>query len=124
MHNHTSQHGLPADKRARESLYKAFDSNMEKIDRQAISQESKINKQYDAKRARAESRYRDPGLFGICILARNLTSKMEKIEKARDGALDKHKRKVQKKRSAQEEAIAILFAQSWQDRLDRLERLS
>ncbi|CAI0649717.1 unnamed protein product [Colletotrichum noveboracense] len=89
MHIQTPQNGTPAGQPVRESLYNAFDSNM-KIDRQAISQESKINKRYDAKRARAESKYKNPGVFDICILTRNLTSKMEKIEQARERALQKH----------------------------------
>ncbi|KAF4880520.1 hypothetical protein CGCSCA1_v000252 [Colletotrichum siamense] len=116
MHIQTPQHGAPASQPVRESLYNAFDSNMKKIDRQAISQESKINKRYDAKRARAESKYKNPGVFDICILTRNLTSKMEKIEQARERALQKHQYKIKMKRLAQEEILSSL-AHSWLYRL-------
>ncbi|KAI8300422.1 hypothetical protein K4K59_001608 [Colletotrichum sp. SAR11_240] len=116
MHIQISQHGTPAGQPVRESLYNVFDSSMKKIDRQAISQESKINKRYDAKRARAESKYKNPGVFDICILTRNLTSKMEKIEQARERALQKHQYKIKMKRLAQEETLSNL-AQSWLYRL-------
>ncbi|KAF3809316.1 hypothetical protein GCG54_00011514 [Colletotrichum gloeosporioides] len=116
MHIQTPQHGASAGQPVQESIYNAFDSNMKKIDRQAISQESKINKRYDAKRARAESKYKNPGVFDICILTRNLTSKLEKIEQARERALQKHRYKIQMKRLAQEETLSNL-AQSWLYRL-------
>ncbi|KAI8218347.1 hypothetical protein K4K54_010541 [Colletotrichum sp. SAR 10_86] len=116
MHIQTPQHSAPAGQPVRESLYNAFDSNMKRIDRQAISQESKINKRYDAKRARAESKYKNPGVFDICILTRNLTSKMEKIEQAREQALQKHQYKIKMKRLAQEEILSSL-AHSWLYRL-------